>query len=153
MQTAVCGLPAGVGEPWFGSLDGAISLAVMSLRAVKGVEFGDGFRLAGMRGSQANDAFTSSAGQIGTLTNHGGGVAGGMSTGMPLVFNTVVKPTPSISIPQQSVNPDTGEQVMICVKGRHDPAIVRRICPVLNCLTALVICDQLALRYGTDYLR
>ena len=153
VQTAVTGLPAGLGEPWFGSLDGSIAAVIMSIRSVKGIEFGDGFRLAGMRGSQANDAYVFQDGQVRTLTNHGGGVAGGMSTGMPLIFSSAVKPTSSISLPQRSVNPDTHEEVTLSIKGRHDPAIVRRICPVINCMTALVICDLLALRYGTDYLR
>ena len=153
VQTAVDGLPAGVGEPRFGSLDGVLAGAVMSIGGIKGIEFGTGFGLAGMRGSQANDAFCREDGAIRTLTNHSGGVNGGISNGMPLVFNAVVKPTPSISKPQQTISLSTGEPVFVSIEGRHDPAIVRRVCVVVSSITAIVLCDMLALRYGTDYLR
>ena len=152
VQTVITGLPAGVGEPWFDSLDGVIANAVFSIGAVKGVEFGDGFALARMRGSQANDQFTLEDGQVRTSTNHSGGINGGLSNGMPVFFNTAVKPTPSISLPQQSVDLRTGEPAELRLRGRHDPAIVRRICIVITSLVAIVLCDQLALRYGTDYL-
>ena len=152
IQTAVTGLPAGVGEPRWSSLDGAIAGAVMSLGAIKGIEFGDGFALASMRGSEANDSLCLRDGSVGTLTNHGGGIAGGISNGMPVVFNAVVKPTPSISLPQQTVDLRTGTESPVSVPGRHDPAIVRRMCVVVSSLVALVLCDQLALRFGTDYL-
>ena len=152
VQTAITGLPAGVGEPWFDSLDGVIANAVFSIGGVKGVEFGDGFALARMKGSQANDQFTVENGQIRTSTNHNGGINGGLSNGMPVVFNTAVKPTPSISLQQQSVNLRTGQPAGLTLKGRHDPAIVRRICIVISSLVAIVLCDRLALRYGTDWL-
>lgn len=153
VQTAVDGLPAGVGEPRFGSLDSVLAGAVMSIGGIKGIEFGSGFGLAGMRGSQANDAFCIQDGAIRTVTNHSGGINGGISNGMPLVFNAVVKPTPSISKPQQTISLRTGEPIMVSIEGRHDPAIVRRVCVVVSSLTAIVLCDMLALRYGTDYLR
>lgn len=153
LQTAVCGFPAGVGEPWFGSVEGVLSNALFSLGGVKGVEFGAGFTLAEMKGSEANDAFCLRDGAVATKTNHSGGVNGGISNGMPLLFNTAVKPTPSISLPQQSVHLRTGEIRTLEIKGRHDPAIVRRICPVVDALVAVVLCDLLALRYGTDYLK
>ncbi|MBQ2522244.1 MAG: chorismate synthase [Bacteroidales bacterium] len=153
LQTAVAGFPAGVGEPWFGSVEGVLSNAVFSLGGVKGVEFGEGFGIAGMKGSEANDGFCAQDGRIQTKTNHSGGINGGISNGMPILFQTAVKPTPSIALPQQSVNLRTGEIQPLEIKGRHDPAIVRRICPVVDALTALVLCDLLALRFGTDYLK
>ena len=153
IQTAIDGLPAGVGEPWFGSLEGVLANAVLSIGGIKGIEFGSGFALAGMRGSEANDPFTVREGKVCTLTNHSGGVNGGISNGMPVIFNAVVKPTPSISLPQQSVNPDSLEVSGLEIHGRHDPAIVRRVCIVVTSLVGIVVADMLALRYGTDYLR
>ncbi|MBO4446759.1 MAG: chorismate synthase [Bacteroidales bacterium] len=153
VQTAVCGFPAGVGEPWFGSVEGVLSNALFSIGGVKGVEFGAGFALAAMKGSEANDAFCLKDGKPATVSNNSGGVNGGISNGMPLVFNTAVKPTPSISLPQDSIDLKTGELSSLVIKGRHDPAIVRRICPVIDALVAIVLCDMLALRFGTDYLK
>lgn len=153
IQTAVTGLPAGVGEPWFGSVDGLLANALMSIGGIKGVEFGSGFALAGMKGSEAGDAWRTTPGGPRTLTNHNGGVNGGLTNGMPLVFSAVVKPTPSISLPRQTVSLDGRRDATIEIKGRHDPAIVRRVCVVASSVTALVLCDLLALRYGTDYLR
>ena len=153
VQTAIQGLPAGVGEPWFSSLEGAIANAVFSIGGVKGVEFGSGFGLSGMRGSQAADEFCLRDGEVRTRSNHNGGINGGISNGMPVVFNAAVKPTPSISRPQNTVDCIKGEEACLSVTGRHDPAIVRRICIVITSLTAIVLCDQLALRFGTDYLR
>ena len=153
IQTAVDGLPAGVGEPWFGSVEGVLANAILSVGAVKGVEFGSGFALAGMRGSQANDAWRATPAGPRTTSNHNGGVNGGITNGMPVVFNAAVKPTPSISIPQQTVSLATGENAAIEITGRHDPAIVRRICIVASSITAIAVCDLLALRFGTDYLR
>lgn len=153
IQTAVTGLPAGLGEPWFASADGLIANAILSIRGVKGIEFGDGFALAGMKGSEANDAWSLTPGGPRTVTNHCGGVQGGLTNGMPLIFNAVVKPTPSVSVPQRTVSLDGSREAGIEVCGRHDPAIVRRVCVVATCMTALAVCDLLALRYGTDYLR
>ncbi len=153
IQTAVTGLEAGIGEPWFSSLEGVLANALFSIGGIKGVEFGSGFGFADLRGSQANDAFCMEDKQIRTKTNHNGGINGGISNGMPLVFNCAVKPTPSISQPQQTVNLLTGEEATLQLTGRHDPAIIRRICPVVTSLVGIVLCDQLALRHGTDWLR
>ena len=153
IQTAVTGLPAGVGEPWFGSVDGVIANAILSIRGIKGIEFGSGFALAGLKGSEANDAWRLTPDGPRTLTNHSGGINGGLTNGMPLIFNAVVKPTPSIGMPQQTVSLDVTGEATIEVKGRHDPAIVRRVCIVATSMTALAVCDLLALRFGTDYLR
>ena len=153
VQTAVCGLPAGVGEPWFSSVEGVLANALFSIGGIKGVEFGSGFALASMKGSQANDAYSVSGGKVLTKTNHSGGVNGGISNGMPLIFSAVVKPTPSIARPQDSVDMNTGEAARLTIAGRHDPAIVRRVCIVVSSLVAIVLCDLLALRFGTDYLK
>ena len=153
IHTEVDGLEAGLGEPWFDSLEGALARAVFSLGGVKGIEFGGGFALARMRGSQANDQFCLEEGVIRTESNNSGGVNGGISNGMPVVFNTAVKPTPSISRPQKSVNLETGGEATLEITGRHDPAIVRRICPVITAMTALVLSDILAIKHGTDYLK
>lgn len=153
IQTAVCGLPAGVGEPWFGSLEGALANAIFSIGGIKGVEFGSGFSLAGMRGSEANDNFVVKDGAILTSSNHSGGINGGISNGMPVIFKAAVKPTPSIAKAQKTIDMQSGETATLELRGRHDPAIVRRICIVVSSLTAVVLCDMLALRFGTDYLR
>ena len=152
LETAVTGLPAGVGEPWFDTLEGVLSHALFSVPAVKGVEFGSGFSFADLRGSEANDPIRKDPEGIRTLTNHNGGINGGISNGMPLLFRCAVKPTPSISKEQLSVNGLTGENETLQVRGRHDPAIVHRARVVVDSVTALVLCDQLAQRFGTDWL-
>ncbi|MCQ2117867.1 MAG: chorismate synthase [Bacteroidales bacterium] len=204
VQTAVTGLPAGVGEPWFDSLEGALSKAMFAIGGVKGVEFGSGFAMADMLGSQANDSLYYTVGDMNsgadsstvsnameqfssevnnehirpetfssdevknlasdhgklhelqamvrTRSNNNGGINGGISNGMPVVFNLAVKPTPSIAVPQETVNMITGENATLKIVGRHDPAIVRRICPVVTAMTAIVLCDMLALAFGTNWL-
>ena len=152
VRTEITGLEAGLGEPWFDSLEGAISRAVFAIGGVKGIEFGAGFGIARMSGSQANDQFCVTDGRIETVTNYSGGINGGISNGMPVVFNTAVKPTPSISRPQKSVNLESGAETILEITGRHDPAIVRRISPVITAMTAIVLADMIALRHGTDYL-
>ena len=152
LETAVTGLPAGVGEPWFDTVEGVLSHALFSVPAVKGVAFGDGFALADMTGSEANDPFRMKDGRPVTETNRNGGVNGGITNGMPLVFRCAVKPTPSISLEQRTVNPLTGEETSLRIAGRHDPAIVHRARVVVDSVTALALCDLLAQRYGTDWL-
>ena len=152
LETAVTGLPAGVGEPWFDTVEGVLSHALFSVPAVKGVSFGDGFALADMTGSTANDPVRMENGKPVTVTNHNGGVNGGITNGMPLLFRCAVKPTPSIALEQQTVNPLTGEETTLAIKGRHDPAIVHRARIVVDSVITLALCDLLALRFGTDYL-
>ena len=152
LETAVLGLPAGVGEPWFDSLESVLSHGLFSIPAVKGVEFGEGFGFAEMHGSEANDPIVCANDGVNTATNHNGGVNGGISNGMPVIFRCAVKPTPSIAKPQQTVNLATQEKATLEIKGRHDPAILHRARVVVDSITALVLCDQLALRYGTDWL-
>ena len=152
LETAVTGLPAGIGEPWFDTLEGVLSHMLFSIPAVKGVEFGLGFGYADRRGSTANDPFRMENGQVVTTTNNCGGILGGISNGMPLAFRLAVKPTPSIFLAQDTVNFKNGEDTTLDLKGRHDPAIVHRARVVVDCAVALVLCDMLAQRYGTDYL-
>ncbi len=152
IQTMIAGLPAGLGEPCFDSLESLISHAVFSIGGIKGIEFGAGFELARMKGSQANDPFVIEDGRIRCETNRSGGINGGISNGMPVVFNMAVRPTPSISKTQKSVDFVKGENVDLQLKGRHDPAIVRRICIVVSSMVAVVLCDVLSGRYGTDWL-
>lgn len=151
-ETAVTGLPAGLGEPWFDSMESQISHAIFSIGAIKGIEFGEGFKMALQRGSIANDAIRVNDGQYITLTNNNGGINGGLTNGMPITFRCAVKPTPTISKSQQTVNFISGENMELTAKGRHDPAVIRRICPVIDSVASLVICDILAGRFGTDYL-
>lgn len=146
LETAVCSLPAGLGNPWFDSLEGVMSHALFSIPAVKGVEFGDGFALAELRGSRANDPFRMNAGRVVTETNHNGGVNGGITNGMPLIFRTVIKPTPSIAVPQQTVDLSTHKNAEITVQGRHDPCIVPRARAVQDAVTAFVLLDLLEAR-------
>lgn len=153
VQTAITGLEAGIGEPWFDSLEGVIAKAVFAIGGVKGIEFGKGFELANMTGATANDPFCIENGTVRTRTNNNGGINGGISNGMPIVFNTAVKPTPSVAQSQQTINFLTGKEETLNLTGRHDPAIVRRICIVISSLIAIVLCDMISIKKGTDFLR
>jgi chorismate synthase len=115
------------------------------------VEFGAGFGMSRMRGSQANDGFCVRDDRIATLTNHNGGVNGGITNGMPLHFRCAIKPTPSVFKEQCSVDVSTMREKTLRLQGRHDPCIVHRARAVVDSVTALVLCDLLAQRYGTDY--
>ncbi len=150
LESAIVGMPAGVGEPWFDSVESIISHALFSIGGVKGVEFGGGFDLAKMRGSEANDELEISNGKIVTKTNHSGGINGGITNSMPIIVRCAIKPTPSIAKPQASVDLNKMENTTLEIKGRHDPAIVRRAAVVVDSVLALCVCDMLAMRYGTD---
>ena len=140
----VCtGVPAGVGEPMFGGLENRIACAVFGIPAVKGVDFGAGFDAAAMPGSENNDPFSFDGGQVRTATNNHGGILGGISTGMPIVFRAFFKPTPSIGKPQRSVNMKTGEEVELRIKGRHDPCIVPRALPCVEAAAAVALYDAI----------
>ena len=152
LQTAVTGLPAGVGEPWFDTVESVLAHVLFSVPAVKGVEFGDGFALAHMRGSEANDPFRMEQGAVRTVTNRNGGINGGITNGMSLLFQCAIKPTPSIAKLQKTVDFAAKEDSDILIEGRHDPAIFHRARVVIDSVTALALCDLLALRYGTDAL-
>ena len=150
LQTAITGMPQGVGEPWFDTVEGVLSHALFSIGGIKGVEFGAGFGFATMLGSEGNDAFQYQNGKAVTRTNNNGGINGGITNGMPIIFNCAVKPTPSIAREQDSINFISGVNEKIEIKGRHDPAIIRRACVVVDSVCALTVCDLLAQRYGTD---
>ena len=151
LETAITGLPAGVGEPWFDTFESMLAHILFSVPAVKGVEFGDGFGLADMLGSQANDSLTYEKGTVVAKTNHGGGIGGGITSGMPVVFRCAIKPTPSIAKTQQTVDVVKGEDAALTITGRHDPAIVHRARIVVDAVTAIAVYDMLAGRYGIDY--
>ena len=141
------GLPVGLGEPFFDSIESVLSHVLFSVPAVKAVEFGAGFRAARMRGSEHNDAYFWDGDRVRTRTNHAGGILGGLSTGMPLVVRVAVKPTSSIARPQRSVDLVRHTDVSLTVTGRHDPCIVPRAVGVLENVTAFALAD-LALRGG-----
>ena len=143
------GMIPGLGDPVFDKLDATISHAVMSIGAVKGIEFGAGFAVAGMKGSENNDAMRISDGRIVFLTNNAGGILGGISTGADIIFRVAVKPTPSIAKEQLTVT-DSMEESTIEVHGRHDPAIVPRAVSVVEAMTALVIADHLLIKRAYD---
>lgn len=149
-QTAIIGMPCGVGEPMFDSMEGVLSHAMFAIGGVKGIEFGKGFELGRMKGSKANDALIIKDGKIGTDTNNNGGINGGITNGEPILFNLAIKPTPSIGQRQYTVDFVNNKETEIEINGRHDPAIIRRVCPVIDAVSALCVCDMLALRYGTD---
>lgn len=143
IECVVTGLPAGIGGPLFDGLEGKLSQALFGIPAIKGVEFGAGFHAANLRGSENNDAYTILDGKVQTLSNHAGGILGGITTGMPLTFRLGIKPTPSIAKPQQTVNLRTMQNTQITINGRHDPCIVPRAVPVVEAVTALVLFDTL----------
>ena len=124
-----------------------------SIQAIKGVEFGLGFEAAEHFGSEVNDAFRAKNGKIVTKTNNNGGINGGITNGMPIIFSTAVKPTPSIFKEQETVDFIKKTDEKLSLKGRHDPAIFHRAAPVISAVTALVICDLLSMRYGNDFLQ
>ncbi len=152
LETLVLGLPAGAGEPWFDTVEGELAHALFSIPAVKGVEFGDGFALADMKGSEANDPLILRNGRVMTATNHNGGINGGITNGMPVIFRCAVKPTPSIRREQRTVDMAENRETAISVAGRHDPAIVHRARAVADSVTAIVIADLIAQRFGTQWL-
>lgn len=141
IQCTVDGLPAGIGGPMFDGIENKVAQAVFSIPAVKGIEFGRGFDAARMLGSENNDAYYYDGGQVRTRTNNHGGILGGISSGMPVVFRVAVKPTPSISIEQNSISYATGQDAKLAVRGRHDPCIVPRAVPCVEAAAAIAIYD------------
>lgn len=143
IECAVTGLPVGLGEPLFAGMESRIATIVYGIPAVKGLEFGSGFSGSTLRGSQNNDAYCIQDGCICTATNHAGGILGGITTGMPLLFRAAIKPTPSIALPQQSVRLSTMEAETLMINGRHDPCIVPRAVPVVEAAAAIAIYDAI----------
>ena len=143
VECQVLGLPAGLGDPIFGGMENRIAAITFGIPAVKGVEFGAGFAAAGMRGSEHNDPFTLADGRIVTATNHAGGILGGITTGMPLVFRAAFKPTPSIALAQPTLDLSSGRETLLRVDGRHDPCIVPRAVPCVEAAAAIAVTDAL----------
>lgn len=137
------GLPPGLGDPLFDSVESRLSQMLFSVPAVKGVEFGEGFRFAAMRGSEANDPMRWEDGAVRCTANHNGGLTGGITDGAPLLFRAVIKPTPSIGRAQQTVDMESGEDAVLEVRGRHDPCIVTRAVPVIEAAAAWTLLDIL----------
>ena len=143
VEVMATGMPAGIGNPFFDSLESRMSHVLFSVPAVKGVEFGTGFAIAALKGSEANDPMIFECGKVKTIRNNNGGITGGISNGMPVLFRVAIKPTPSISRPQQTVNVTEGKDTILEIKGRHDPCIVPRAVPVVEAVAAWVLLDML----------
>ena len=144
IEVMALNLPAGLGAPYFDSVESCLSHGLFSVPAVKAIEFGAGFGFAGMTGSTANDQlYYDSSGKVKASTNNNGGITGGITNGMPLLFRLNIKPTPSIARPQQTVDVRTGENTVLTISGRHDPCIVLRAVPVVEAVTAWVVWDLL----------
>ena len=141
VECVIRGVPGGLGSPMFDGVENRIARLAFAIPAVKGVEFGSGFQAAEMRGSENNDPYTVEDGRVVTGTNHAGGILGGITTGMPVLFRVAVKPTPSIASPQQTVNLDTMQPETLRIGGRHDPCIVPRAVPVVEAVAAIAVAD------------
>lgn len=151
VQCLVLGLPRGLGDPMFGGVESRLACLLYGIPAVKGVSFGDGFAVCRRRGSQNNDAFDlDGEGQIRTRTNHEGGINGGITNGMPVVINVGIKPTPSIALPQASVNLESMTAQTLTIQGRHDPCIVPRAVVVVEAVAALVFLDLMLVAFGVQ---
>ena len=142
-ECAIVGLPAGLGDPMFDGMENRLAKAVFGIPAIKGLEFGAGFAMSNMRGSEANDPFRAEDGKVTTESNNNGGILGGITTGMPIVFRVVIKPTPSIALPQRTVTLPDFENTELEIKGRHDPCVALRAVPALEAAAAAVALDML----------
>ena len=152
LESAISGVPAGMGEPWFDSVESMISHILFSIGGIKGIEFGSGFGFADMLGSEANDQMTVKDGKIVTKTNNNGGINGGITNGMPIIVKCAVKPTPSIYKEQNTVSLSEKKDAKIKIEGRHDPAIIHRVRAVVDAALAITVADMLVVKFGTNYL-
>ena len=141
IECAILGVSPGIGDPFFDSVESTLAHLVFSVPAVKGIEFGKGFDISKMRGSEANDEYYLENGNIKTKTNNNGGILGGITNGMPIIFNVAIKPTASIFKEQNAVNIITMEETTLCIEGRHDPCIVQRALPVIEAVAAIGITE------------
>jgi chorismate synthase len=142
IETAIINLPPGMGSPFFDSFESTLSHIIFSIPSVKGIEFGAGFSLASMKGSKANDELFYDQNKVSTYTNNNGGILGGISNGMPVVFRTVIKPTPSISLQQRTIDIKSQTDSQIQITGRHDPCIVPRAIPAIEAAAAIAVLDM-----------
>ena len=147
IETAVVGMPEGIGEPWFDTVEGILGKMIFSVPAVKGIEFGAGFKMSDLKGSEANDPFAYEHEKVITLSNNSGGINGGITNGMPIIIHTAIKPTASIAKPQKTVDLIKKENAILEISGRHDPAIVHRA------VVAIGLVDICSMHYGTDWQR
>lgn len=141
IECAILGVSPGIGDPFFDSVESTLAHLMFSVPAVKGIEFGKGFDISKMRGSEANDEYYLENGNIKTKTNNNGGILGGITNGMPIIFNVAIKPTASIFKEQNAVNIVTMEEITLCIEGRHDPCIVQRALPVIEAVAAIGITE------------
>ena len=144
IECKVTGIPAGLGDPIYDSVESALSYGMFGIPAIKGIEFGEGFGVCHDLGSKSNDGFCIRDGKVSCITNNSGGIQGGITNGMPVVFRVAVKPTPSIYKPQRSVNLETMEECELRIEGRHDSCIVPRVVPCVEAMTALVLADLMS---------
>jgi chorismate synthase len=151
-ETIILNIPAGYGEPFFDSVESKISHMIFSIPAVKGIEFGQGFNITSMRGSESNDPYCIQDGNVFLKSNNNGGILGGITNGMPVVFRTAIKPTPSVSKLQETINVAAMENTTLQISGRHDPCIVQRAIPVIDAAGALVVIDLIMEREGELFL-
>ncbi|NMA64881.1 MAG: chorismate synthase, partial [Clostridiaceae bacterium] len=152
IETAIIGLPAGIGSPIFDNVEAKISRALFSVPAVKGIEFGEGFNITSMYGSEANDSFYTDGNKIMTKTNNNGGINGGITNGMPVTLRVAIKPTSSISLEQKTVDIKSYENTTLKVRGRHDTCIVPRAVPVIEAICAIAVLDLIICQFGLETL-
>lgn len=152
VETCVYGLDGGYGDPFFDSIESTLSHLLFSVPAVKGVSFGSGFDITTKFGSEVNDPFMLENGVVRTKSNNSGGIQGGISNGMPIIFKTAIKPTASIGKPQQTINISTKEEVTLELQGRHDPCIVHRVVHVINAITAYGILETITRKEGVSWM-
>lgn len=152
VETIITGLNAGYGDPFFESIESVLSHLIFSVPGIKGIEFGQGFNITKLFGSEANDSFGISNGNIYTKTNHSGGIQGGISNSMPIIFQTAIKPTASIGKAQNTVNIKTLEETTLELKGRHDPCIVHRVIHVINAITSYGVLELITRKDGMSWI-
>jgi chorismate synthase len=152
IETAIINVPTGYGNPFFDSMESILSHLIFSVPAVKGLEFGEGFNITNMYGSETNDPIKVQNDKIVMTTNHSGGIQGGITNGMPITFKVAIKPTASIGKPQATANIQTMENTTLELKGRHDPSIVPRVLPVINAITAYGVLEMICRNEGTKWM-
>jgi chorismate synthase len=153
VETAIIGLNPGYGDPFFDSIESTIAHLLFSVPSIKGIEFGKGFDITRLFGSESNDSFILDNGQIKTFSNNSGGIQGGISNGMPITFKTAIKPTASIGKPQKTVNTQIMQEVILELVGRHDPCIVHRVIHVINAMTSYAVLEILARTEGIKWIK